>query len=124
MTFWDTSIEFELELKLRSLIFGIICGGFGQQVSSMARLCGSSLPLLSALKCLDIREAFPLVLHWQFGVENTQWLDILHPFTGLTDLRLGKGLVQYYALALRELAGERVTEVLPALQNLFVQGLE
>ena len=29
----------------------------------------------------------------------------------------------YYALALRDLAGERLTEVLPELQNLFIEGL-
>jgi len=32
--------------------------------------------------------------------------------------------VLHYALALRELAGERVTKVLPTLQNLFIEGLE
>ena len=42
----------------------------------------------------------------------------------MTDLHLSKeGLALLYALALRELAAERVTEVLPALQNIFVQGL-
>ena len=50
-------------------------------------------------------------------------MDLLHPFKGLEDLYLGKGLEVYYALALQELSGGRVTEVLPALQNLFTQDL-
>ena len=57
-------------------------------------------------------------------VENHQWLDLLHPFTGLNDLHLGKGPGLHCALTLQELAGERVTEVLPVLQNIFVQELE
>ena len=81
--------------------------------------------LPSALKCLDIWES-PLAKlpDWQDEVENTQWLDLLHPFEGLKDLHLGKGTGQHYALALQELAGERVTEVLPALQNIFTEELE
>ena len=123
VAFWDSSVEFELEFELGSLLFGIICGELGRRVSSMAQLCGSSLPLPSTLKRLDIRTGSPIVLlDWQDGVENTQWLDVLHPFTGVTDLRLGKGLALHYALALRDLAADRVTEVLPALQHLFVQG--
>ena len=101
MAFWDSSIEFELKFKLGSLVFGIICRELGWQVSSMAQLCGSSLHFPSALKHLDIHIGSPIVvLHLQDGVENARWLDLLHPFTGLMDLQLGKGLVEYYALAL------------------------
>ena len=125
LVFWGaSSIGFELELKLGFLSFGIPCGELSRQVSSMAQLCGSSLRLPSALKRLDVRSGFSLVLDGQDEVENSQWLDLLHPFTGLKDLHLGKGLVLGIALALQELAGGRVAEVLPALQNLFIQGLE
>ena len=89
----------------------------------MAQLFGS-IHLPSALKRLDVLSGFPRVLDLQDKVDSPQWLDTLHPFTGLKDLHLGKGLVLCFTLALQELAGERVTEVLPALQNLFIQGLE
>ena len=122
---WGHNIEFELELGPLLFKLGILCKGLGQQVPSIAQLCSSSLHLPSTLKCLDIREA-PLahLPDWQDKAENTQWLDLLHPFTGLVDLHLGKRLVLHCALALRELAGEQVTKVLPTLQNLFIEGLE
>ena len=123
--FWGTSsIAFELELEPGCLSFGIACGELGRQVSSMTQLSGSSLCLASALKRLDVRWGFSLVLDRQDEAENTQWLDLLRPFTGLKDLHLGKGFVLRIALALQELPGERVTEALPALQNLFIEGLE
>ena len=125
VVFWGAlSIGFELELELGFLSFGIPCGELGRQVSSMAQLCGSSLRLPSSLKRLDIHSGFSLVLDRQAEAENTQWLDLLHPFTGLKDLHVGQGFVLRIALALQELAGERVTELLPALQNLFIEGFE
>ena len=62
VTFWGGSIEFKPELELGSLILGITGRELGRQVSSMAQLCGSSLHLPSALKRLDIREGFQIVL--------------------------------------------------------------
>jgi len=126
VAFWSYSIEFELEFELGSLSLGILCRGLGPQISSMAHLCSSSLPLPSALKRLDIREGLPraLAIGWPDRLHSTQWLELFHPFTGLRDLHLGKELVLHYILALRELAGERATELLPALQNLFIQGLD
>jgi len=55
-------------------------------------------------------------------MEDTQWLDLLHPFTSVKDLVLSEDSVPFVAPALQELSGERVTEVLPALQNLFFTG--
>jgi len=63
VAFWGSFIEFELEVELGSLSFAIRCEELGQQVSSMAQLCGSSLHLPSALKRLDIREGFPQALY-------------------------------------------------------------
>jgi hypothetical protein len=113
-----------IELKLGSFSLGILCERSGRQVSSMAQFCSSSLYRSSALKRLDICRVYPLISHRQHEVAETQWLDLLRPFTGLKDLHVGEGLTQHYALALQELAGQRVTEVLPALQNLFIEKLE
>ena len=123
VVFWDSSSSIEFELEPGSLSLGVLSEGSGRGVSSMAQLCGSSLHLPSALKRLDIREGSPQVLGRRGEVENTRWLDLQRPFTGLKDLHLGKRLALHYALALQELSGERVTELLPALQNLFIQGL-
>ena|ERR1700730_7690745 len=58
--------------------------------------------------------------YWPDDMENAQWLELLHPFTAVKNLRLGNELVQRAAPALRELTGEMVTEVLPALQNIIL----
>jgi hypothetical protein len=125
VAFRDSSVKFGLGLGPFSFELSILCGVIGRQISSMAQLCGSTLHLPSPLKRLDIRKSqLGPLLEWQDEVESPQWLVLFHPFTGLEDLRIGRGLALHYALALRELAGEIVTEALPALQNLFIEGLE
>jgi hypothetical protein len=57
-------------------------------------------------------------------MDNTQWLHILRPFTSVKNLYLSDQLVPYVARALQGLSGERVTEVLPALQNIFLPRLK
>jgi hypothetical protein len=59
---------------------------------------------------------------WHDGVEHSQWLEILHTFVSVKDLVIDEQLVQLVAPALQELIGERVAEVLPALQNLYLKG--
>lgn len=101
----------------------ISCTKLDWQLSSMAQICSSSLPPFSTLGRLDIREDF-FPPHWQDDdVENTQWLDLLRPFTALTNLHLVKDLARLVAPALQELATGglgNVTEVLPMLQNLVI----
>jgi hypothetical protein len=99
----------------------ISCTPSDWQLSCLAQVCSSSLPLLSTLKHLKI---FSYRSHWQDDLENTQWLELLLPFTSVTDLVLSDGLVPLVAPALQELAGERVTEVLPMLQSLLLDVLE
>jgi len=55
--------------------------------------------------------------------ENTQWLEFLHQFTSIKDLELSRNLVPLVFPALGDLTGEEATEVLPALQNIFVAEL-
>jgi len=46
------------------------------------------------------------------------------PFTSVRDLFVSEQVAPCVAPALRELTDERVTEVLPALQNLFLVGFQ
>jgi hypothetical protein len=55
-------------------------------------------------------------------MENIQWLELLHLFTSVKDLVLSEKTYRLVAQALDEHAGESVTEVLPVLQNVFLQG--
>ena len=96
------------------------------QLSSLEQVCSSSLPPVSALEDLYIYEdrLEELPLHWQDDVENTLWLELLHPFGAVKNLYLCKTFVPRIAPALQELVGGRTTEVLPTLENIFMEGLQ
>ena len=56
------------------------------------------------------------------AIENTMWLELLLPFTAVKNLYLSKGFAPGIAAALEELVGDRITKILPSLQNIFVEG--
>jgi len=100
---------------------GISCRPSDWQLSSLAQVLGLSIRSFPYLKRLELREDHHQP-HWQDDIENAQWLEILRPFTSVKDLVLSGQLVQLVAPILGELIGERATEVLPALQDIFVPG--
>jgi hypothetical protein len=104
------------------LILRTSCRDPGWQLLSLVQLCRSSLPLrvIFSLEQLYIRENRQLPLHWQDNIERSHWLELLHPFTAVKDLYLSREFAPHIALALQELVGGRAMEVLPALQNLFL----
>jgi len=125
----DLSIQLRLYPKtgvvdhhsLHKLQINIICRDLDRQLSSLARVCSSSFPLISTLEELEIREDdFLPSSHWKDDMENALWLEPLHPFTALKNLYLTGLIARRVCDALQELSGERATEVLPALRNLFV----
>ena len=86
----------------------------------LVQVCNSLLPPLPTLEHLEI---FAGQLYWRLNmIENAQWLGLLRPFSSVKDLVLFDDLVKHFAPALKELTGDRVSEVLPALQNLFLKG--
>jgi len=101
----------------------IICTESDWQLSSFPQVCSSSFPLISALEELEIKEYDYLPSsHWNDDIEDAQWLELLDPFTALKNLYLTHEIAQRVCGALQELSGEMVTEVLPTLRNLFVDG--
>ena len=102
----------------------IICRVPNWQLSSLAQICTSSLPLLSTTENLYIHEDSQSQLDWRDDIENTEWLELLLPFTAVKDLYLSKVFAPGIAAALQELVGARITEVLPNLRNIFVKDLE
>jgi hypothetical protein len=54
-------------------------------------------------------------------LENGRWLELLQPFTAVKNLYIPMAFTPHIAPALQEIAGERVTDELPALQTLFVE---
>ena len=62
---------------------------------------------------------------WEnYSIENTLWLELLPPFTTVKNLYLSKEFAPGIAAALQELVEGRITEVLPSLQNIVVEGPE
>ena len=102
----------------------ISCEKLDWQLSALAQVCNSCLPALPNLERLSIRNGQYLSSHWQEDMENTQWLELLHPFATVKDLYLSKEVVLLVASALQELSEELVTEVLPALQDIFIDDLQ
>jgi F-box-like len=99
----------------------ISCRESDYQLSSLAQVCTSSFPLISALEEFEIWESDDLEpSHWKDNVEDPQWVELLDPFTTLRNLYLTDEIAQRVCGALQELSRESATEVLPTLQNLFV----
>jgi len=105
-----------------ALTLGVLYTNSGPEFISLVRLCSSSLPLLPTLKRLSTRRHLS-PRQPRTGV--TEWVDFLRVFTFVKDLDLSGNvkLVRYFLAALREVAGERVIETLPALQNIFLSVL-
>jgi hypothetical protein len=94
------------------------------QVSAMEQVCTSCLPPLSTLEDLYIYERLNLQADWQVNIENTLWLDLLQPFTSVKNLYLSEEFALRIVPALQELVGGGTTEVLPTLQNIFLEELQ
>jgi hypothetical protein len=54
-------------------------------------------------------------------MEDTQWLELFRPFTAVQTLQISRNVQPLIVLALQELTGERVMEVLPALVSLDLE---
>jgi hypothetical protein len=108
----------------RVLSVQIPCRASEWQLSSLEQVYTSSLPPVFTLEDLYIFEDQENPLHWQDDVENTLWLELLHPFAAVKNLYLCEKFMPRIAPALQELVGARTTEVLPTLENIFLKGLQ
>ena len=96
------------------------------QLPSLVQVCRSFFPhnFIPAVEHLDIVEDGYhrySVLRCLDYIESSQWLDLLRPFTTVKDLHVTREIAPHIAHALQELVGERVKEVLPALQTLVFE---
>ena len=104
-----------------ALQLGTSCRKPDWQVSSLAQVCGSSFPqaLIPIVERLYIKCEY-WDLPSNYNIQNSLWLEFLHPFTAVKDLYISWSFSPSIASALQELSEERVTEVLPALQSIFL----
>ena len=110
---WTLDENFGLRISCRDLEW---------QVSSLAQVITSFFPSIYIVEHLYIHWPQHLPSRWQDDIENI-WLEILYPFSAVKSLYISKTFVKCIAVALQELVGERVTDVLPALESLFLEEL-
>jgi hypothetical protein len=113
-----------LTSRREGLYVKIPCGALDWQVSSLEQVCTSSLPPLSALEDLYIYKRPHSLRGWRDNIENALWLELLHPFPAVKNLYLCKDFAPRIVPALQELVGGRTLEVLPTLQNIFLEELQ
>ena len=102
----------------------ISCRGSDWQASSLEQVCSSCLLPSSKLEDLYIHKNPYQDLNWKDTIENGLWLGLLHPFTAVKNLYISEEFARRIAPALQELVGDRTTEVLPALRDIYLEGLE
>jgi hypothetical protein len=114
----DTCVGLRSQTHFRRL--SISCRDSGWHVSLLALSCFPQglIHTVERLYILGPKIWEPL---WEFDVEGSQWLELLRPFTAVKALYLSRIFAPHIAPALEELVGERVPEVLPALQTLYFE---
>ena len=117
---WNVSVT--LPQTSGALQLAILCRKSDWQLSSLAQICSSSFPqaLISMVEHLYVDRGISDAL-WNDDIESVQWLEFFHPFTAVKELHLSHEFAPRIAPTLKELVAERVTEVLPALQSLFLE---
>ncbi|KAI0285566.1 hypothetical protein BC826DRAFT_117995 [Russula brevipes] len=102
---------------------GIVWDCIDLDPSSIALVCGQLSPFLSLVERLDlVMTRSPFVLGSQVVIEAALFHELFRPFTSIQGLYVYENLVPFIARALQELIGERATEVLPHLRDLFLGG--
>jgi hypothetical protein len=117
--FYNGSTNVELRDRVRDLYISIIGREPDRHLSSVAQVFNPLHPLSTVedLHIWDDIDGYPLV----DATENTLWLQLLLPFTMVKNLYLSKGFAPSIVAAL---VGGRKIEVLPSLQNIFMEGLK
>ena len=95
------------------------------QLSSLAQICTTSMPLLSTTENLFIDEnKYDSQPNWQDDIQYIEWLELLLPFTAVKNLYLSKEFAPRVAPALQEITVGGTTEALSTLQNLYLEGFQ
>ena len=102
----------------------IPCIELDWQVSSLEQVCTSCLFPLSTLEDLYIYGDPKWKPDRQDNIENSLWLDLLRPFTTVKNLYLSEDFTPRIVSALHELVGGGTTEVLPTLEDIFLERLK
>ena len=105
-------------------VINISCREPDWQLSSIEQICNHSLHPPLTVEDLYINHEYSKLVWKDDAIENTLWMQLLRPFTAVKNLYISKEFAPGIAAALQDLAGGRITEVLPSLQNILVEGLK
>ena len=122
---WSAVFDFSSQTSHRGLFtVQILCRGLDWQLAAVEQVCTSCLPPLYILEDLYFHEDSHSPPDRKDSVENRDWLELFRPFMAVKNLYLSENLASLIAPALQELVEGRTSDVLPALQNIFLEGLE
>lgn len=91
------------------------------ELPSLAEVCSSSLPHILAMEHLYLFGGYMQQLFGKVVIDFPDFLELLDPFVAVKSLYVSDEFTFHVAYALGSLVDERVMEVLPALQTLFLQ---
>jgi len=112
--------RFELQIE---------CERLDLQLSSLTQIFSQQFPLLSHVEQLEIGGNSLEFMRWKDGPDMDSWLELFQLFVAVQNLYVSKDLVLPVVSVMAALQDLRVTggtavEVLPALLNLSLEGLE
>jgi hypothetical protein len=136
-THWSARVTFRSPSRPNSseqeIKVVISCKYTDLQLLSLVQVCTSSFPqiFMTTVKHLYILESREYqAFDWNNdsenlanNIQNSQWLQLLQPFIAVKNFYISEKILPFITPALQELVGERVTEALPALECLFLDGL-
>jgi hypothetical protein len=118
---WSVQLELDQPHGPTSSIGCMV--GMDLQVSSMALVCSQLSPFFSLIERLDL-----IPVYSQFdpqignATESTQFVELFQPFAAIQSLYVYEILLPLVLPALRERIGERATDGLPNLRDIFLGG--
>ena len=104
----------------------VLCERPDWQLSSIVQVLGQQLPLLSHVEELEIFQHSQGNIEWTDNpdMDTSLWLETFRLFIAVQRIFVPAKLVAPVAAALQELTEGTSMEVLPALNSLFLEGLE
>ncbi len=126
VSFDSSNVQLQLQSQapnLEGVQVDISCREPNWQLSALAQICTSFSPHLSTAETLYVYEYFHSKPDWS-DVENTEWLEVLFPFTAVKNLYISKEFGPRIAPTLQELTEGGMTAMLPILQNIFLEGFQ
>jgi hypothetical protein len=101
----------------------INCDGIDDPVFCLAQVLSQTSSMLLTVTHLEIKAERLWRLEVDYEeVESIDWLDLLRPFTAANRLHVSKEFAFWVALSLEEMSVETASQVLPALDSLFLEG--